>query len=61
MWDSGEQGHQLSQQTPGFPKGKNIKAEETDYFPEYSFSAWDLTKLPELPFSSRTFSSLSVK
>lgn len=35
MWDLGEQGCQLSQQTPGFPKGKNIKAEETDSFPGY--------------------------
>lgn len=35
MWDLGKQGCQLSQQKPGFPKGKKIKAEERGCFAGY--------------------------
>lgn len=33
--DLWEQGCQISQQTPGFPKGKKIQAEARGCFPEY--------------------------
>jgi len=35
MWYMGEQFHQHSQQTRGFPKGKKIKAEARDCFSGY--------------------------